>query len=186
MQILLHNNVLHNFRIPGKYYLQFLDNSTKNRSEILIRNFVKSRDDTWRATTGAYRFGWITPAERWIKRWSDGSDRRVPLHLSDSIRNTGSRSDGRKSRREGLIGVLGFRRGSDKAAARRWSSAMFQGLPNLADGWTACRTSRRIRLLEPRRQSRPEKEGEGGWSSAQRRFASVVDGGVDSLRIGTR
>jgi hypothetical protein len=56
------------------------------------------------------------------------------------------------------------------------------GAPEASGWWTACKTSRRTRLREPRRQSRPGKEEEGGWSSAQRRFASVEEGCIDFLQ----
>jgi hypothetical protein len=62
--------------------------------------------------------------------------------------------------------VLGFWHGSSEATARQWSSAMFQGLPKLVDGWMAYRTLRRTRLHEPRCHSCPEKEKKGGWSLA--------------------
>jgi hypothetical protein len=71
----------------------------------------------WLILIGWYPFGWIAVVERRIKRWSDGSDRRIPLRLSDWIWAVRSWSDERDSEgREAHRARLGFRRGIRRGA----------------------------------------------------------------------
>jgi hypothetical protein len=59
----------------------------------------------WLDLIGQYRFGWIGNEERRILRGLDARDQLIPLHLSDSILTTRSRSDGQRQRRGALTGL---------------------------------------------------------------------------------
>jgi hypothetical protein len=69
---------------------------------------------------------------------------------------------------------------SGEAAARRWSSATFQGLPKLADGWTACRTLRQTRGRGRRVRSRLVRVRGIGWRKRGGGELRVVFSGVGS------
>jgi hypothetical protein len=59
-------------------------------SNFYFEIYFKSGADTWLYLIGPYWFVWISIVKRQILRRSDGSDRPVPLHLSEVFRSFGS------------------------------------------------------------------------------------------------
>jgi hypothetical protein len=88
----------------------FMQDSTKFRSEILIRICFKPRADTCVIPIGPYYFVWISDVERRILKDLDIPDWTIPVHLSELIWSTGSRSGGHDLKREEKVPKLGFRR----------------------------------------------------------------------------
>jgi hypothetical protein len=109
-----------------------MQDSTKIRSEILIRNCFKSRADTWHVLTGAYQFVRIGDVSRRIKLDLDGSDLLVPLGLSDLFWGLRSRSDGYDKKGRKLTGEVRVPARNPARSVRWWSPAGLQGL--LDDG----------------------------------------------------
>jgi hypothetical protein len=138
-----------------------------------------------RSVVGRYRFGWIAVVERRIKRWFDGSDRRIPLRLSDWIWAVRSWSDERDSEgREAHRARLGFRRGSPVRAYWRRRPAGFWRSLDYGETTTSFRTMRWSRELD-RRPRLLAEGGEGyGWSEHDAGVHRVMDDGVDLRRNG--
>jgi hypothetical protein len=81
------------FRVTDQK-LWFFKDLDQIRFQTSIWFSFKPEAYTWLVLICWYPFGWITIDSRRIKRDLDAPDRPVPFRLSDSIRSTGSRSDG--------------------------------------------------------------------------------------------
>jgi hypothetical protein len=138
--------------------------------EFLFWNLFEPEIDTYRYVIGWYRFGWIAVVERRIKRWSDGSDQRIPLHLSDGIWATRSGSDDQGREEETHRLELGFWWGFTSEAALVQRLARFWRLLDDGEDATAFSSTRWSWKRAYPRRLRPVLAWRGGWSSMAQRW----------------